>query len=466
MANALTSESFLNTLKNYTNYKRFIVAFSGGLDSSVLVHLCAQLKNQLLARGLKLEAVYIDHQLQSESAQWATFCRSRCQQYQIPFQSIQVDAAPKKRQSPEAAARDARYQALKKILTADDCLLTAHHQSDQAETLLLQMLRGSGPKGLAAMPLLKPFYQAHMLRPLLTFSQAEIKAYAEQQQLEWIDDKSNLDLRYKRNFLRHQIMPALMEQWPAMEKTLHRVTHLQAESVEILEHVAQQDIESCEYQFENDGPIDYLKGQYLLSIARLQQLSSARINNAIQYWLRSLNVPVLNSVLLERLQSDFIFGQQETQPLLEWQNQFSLRRFKGFLILCSEVEFDSKITYQWHLSLKKNNQTQIQIIAGTVVLNVNATYANKSGAINPLKLNSALEIRFRQGRETFKLANQSHHSLKKWFQENAVPPWLRDRIPLFFSDNQLFQVGNYLVDKSFMAANDKEGVVIRWNYMD
>jgi len=461
---ALTKESFLATIKQYTTYKRYIVAYSGGLDSSVLLHLCVQIKDELKALGISLEAIYVDHRLQQDSAAWAEFCQTCCQLYQIPFQSLSINAQPQKRQSPEAAAREARYQALKDCLRADDCLLTAHHRSDQAETLLLQMLRGSGPKGLAAMPVLKSFYQAKQLRPLLDVSQAEIKAYAEQHQLQWIEDKSNSNLRYKRNFLRHKIMPALKEQWPSMEKTLHRVSHLQAESIEILEDIARQDIACCQYQAEKDGPIDYLNERYLLSLSRLQELSSARINNSIQYWLRSLDVSVLNSVLLQRLQDEFIFAHADTQPLLQFQKRFSFRRFSNFLVLCIEQSFDSNATYVWHIEPHKTIAQKLQTNAGTIYLQHAPEHTSLGSAVNPAKLGARIEIRFRQGGERFQLTNQSHHSLKKWFQENRIPPWMRGRVPLFYSDGQLFQVANRIVDIRYKAGKKDQKIYLVWSY--
>jgi len=458
---ALTQDVFLTRLKQISQYKRFIISYSGGLDSSVLLHLCSQLKEKLSALDITLEAIYIDHQLQTESGQWADVCQNTCQRYQIPFQSIKVDAQPKKRQSPEAAARDARYRALKEIVGQNDCLLTAHHLSDQAETFFLQMLRGAGPKGLAAMPMSKNFFHANMARPLLDFTQAEIQSYAEQQQLEWIEDLSNQDTRYKRNFLRHKIMPALKQQWPAMEKTLQRVTHLQAESIEILEEVAAQDLRRCQYHPDIDGSISYFNPNQVLIISYLKQLSPARFNNCIQYWLRTQQAAVLNAVLLQRLQTEFITVDKERHPLIKWHNetqQFALRRHKDQLVLCFEQQFDSAKKYLWDID-KKN---QLSTISGNLLLVSEQIVGEQNQSIKPQKIGKRIEVRFRQGGEHFKLPNQGHHSLKKWFQEQSIPSWLRGQLPLFYSNDRLFQVGNNLVDKDFAAQAGEENLYLYW----
>lgn len=467
---ALTAESLLadmNTLiEQYGPLRQLVIGYSGGLDSSVLLHLCRQNQARFQALGVELSAVYIDHQLQAESAQWADFCQHQCESYQIPFQSIPVNAQAEKRQSPEAAARDARYAAFRELLTQQDCLVTAHHLSDQAETLLLQMLRGSGPKGLAAMPAYKAFYHSHQFRPLLNASQAEILAYAQTERINWIDDQSNLDRRYKRNFLRHEVIPVLKQQWPALEKTLHRVTQLQAQSVEILQEVAQSDLQACRYSSSTQGDLEFFEDWQVLCLAPLQALSSARINNLVQFWLRHCQIPVLNEKLLQRLQQELIFGARDNQALIQWQaNQqaFAMRRYQDFLIIESEIEFDSDRIF----GLPIDDGESLDLQFGTIQVEAEINHLQSvrpPAAISRSKLGERVEIRFRQGGEKFALSEATHHSLKKWLQEQQIPYWLRDKIPLVYSGERLVQVGQHLVDKSYAARSQEDSLFITWNY--
>ena len=188
------------------------VAFSGGLDSTALLHLLGLARSQLAA---PVEAVHVDHQLQSASAAWTDHCREVCRQLEIPLQVLTVDAHPTPGQSPEAAARQARYAALSEMHRGDEMLLTAHHVDDQAETLLLQLLRGAGVEGLAAMPMIRTWQGGWHARPLLDIPRRALHAWAQAQGLAWIEDPSNAHTTADRNYLRHEIMPRLLGRWPA-----------------------------------------------------------------------------------------------------------------------------------------------------------------------------------------------------------------------------------------------------------
>jgi len=185
---------------------RYWVAFSGGIDSHVLLDAMATLRPQLSAT---LNAVHVNHGLNAKAAQWAAHAVSVCELLDIPCHVFNVNASAKKGESPEAAARDARYHTFSALIEAGDVLLTAHHREDQAETLLLQLVRGAGPHGLAAMPLSRSFSNGQLARPLLAVEQALINDYAAEKALLWVEDPSNQELGFERNFLRHEVMPIL-----------------------------------------------------------------------------------------------------------------------------------------------------------------------------------------------------------------------------------------------------------------
>ncbi|MCK4709721.1 MAG: tRNA lysidine(34) synthetase TilS, partial [Gammaproteobacteria bacterium] len=293
---------------NSIDSSRFIVAYSGGLDSHVLLHLMHACQFNTLA-------VYIDHGLQDKSSSWSAHCASVCKALEIPFQSISVNAQPDKGQSTEASARGARYKALAEVMQAGDILLTAQHLHDQAETFILQLLRTAGPAGLSAMPEVKSFAAGYHLRPLLKTQRSELEAYAKQQQLSWIEDPSNTDQNYDRNFLRHSVVPVLQKRWPSINQTLSNASLLQAEASELMTELAAIDAE---------GMID---GD-TLDIRQLQQLSSARQKNSIRYWLQQLSLDIPTAKRLDEILGPMLTAADDKSPLVSW-SQTEVRRFQG-----------------------------------------------------------------------------------------------------------------------------------------
>jgi tRNA(Ile)-lysidine synthase len=432
----------------------------------VLLHLMQSLQAALLSDGIKISAIYINHNLSPSASDWGDFCQSVCLQYKIPFENLSVNAKAKQRQSPEEAARDARYLALKNHLTSSDCLLTAHHQSDQVETVMLQLLRGSGPKGLAAMAFSRDFFHLNLSRPLLQFSRQQIKDYALQHQLQWVEDESNQDLNFKRNFLRHTILPQLQQQWPGMETTLFRVSQLQSETSDILEEVAREDLAKCEVDLENEKKTNSWFCEPMLDRQKLLTLSSARIKNCLQFWLRKNKVAVLTSSLLNQFLDGFIFKMPGAKTQISWKyknQQFHLRYYQNRLFLSQQLFCKTKIINS-DTPLLWNFKNNSQINLGNSQLQAKFSQSQSSSSTQSSKGNSWLDldklpetvqINFRQGGELFKKNQHSQHfSLKKWFQEQSIPPWLRSKIPLIYVNKELIQVGYCLVNKEYNT--DKE----------
>ena len=259
--------------------RHLTVAYSGGVDSHVLLHVLATNQQQLSALGLSLQALHIDHGLNTESKHWQLHCASVCQTLKVKFSALTVNAQPHRKESPEAAARRARYAAFSQQLTADQALLTAQHQDDQAETLLLQLLRGAGPKGLAAMPSVKVLGKGLLLRPFLHIQRQTILQYAQQQNLHWLDDPSNADQRFDRNYLRQEIMPRLQHRWPAVVANLARSAELCAEQAEINLAIVKDDIRDIIDPADN------------LLIPPLLELPLPRQRAVLRYWLAQLHLP-------------------------------------------------------------------------------------------------------------------------------------------------------------------------------
>jgi len=457
----LNQESFFEQLiacqPRHHYIKNYVISCSGGLDSMVLLHLMYLLKPLFLSKEVNISAIYVNHNLSQFSEQWGIFCQSICQIYKIPLQILSVNAKAKPRQSPEEAARDARYFAIKGIITSTDCLITAHHQNDQAETLLLHLLRGSGPKGLAAMPACRAFYHAILARPLLNYSRSKIKAYALKHQLQWVEDESNTDQKFKRNFIRHSIFPKLQQQWASFETTLFRASQLQQEAVEILNEVAEQDLAICELDIDSEKKSNQWFWQPMLDRLKLQSLSPARVKNCIQFWLKKNNVAALNSNLLLQVIEEFINRQPTAKIKINWkskQQQFQLRYFQNRIFLCTIIPINTKSRVLW--DYKKHQQislgeNQLQVVFTQTQLN--------QPQLDLDRLKGKVLVNFRQGGERYQKNQYSqHYSLKNWFQEQSVPPWVRSLIPLFYKDEQLIQIGNTIVNRDYLAAAGKAAV--------
>ncbi|MCU7883559.1 MAG: tRNA lysidine(34) synthetase TilS, partial [Candidatus Thiodiazotropha sp. (ex Lucinoma annulata)] len=277
----LTATRLLESLKQLPQASCCHLAFSGGLDSCVLLHLLAELRLQL---PYELRAIHVHHGLQAEAGEWQRHCENICESHDIPLDNVQLTLTPIAGESIEAVAREARYQAFAECMGEGDLLLTAQHQDDQAETLLLQLLRGSGPAGLAAMPLLARFEPGWLARPLLQVSRLTLEAYAQQHALTWHDDPSNQNLRFDRNFIRHQVMPLLRSRWPAASMTLSRAARFSGELLTLVKEEAEEDLVKARY-----GDSD------TLSITALKQLHSVRLRNLLRHWIAASGATMPNS---------------------------------------------------------------------------------------------------------------------------------------------------------------------------
>jgi tRNA(Ile)-lysidine synthase len=389
-----------------------------------------------------IAAVHIDHQLQRQSGAWAQHCRAVCDELRVPFEVLRVDARPACGESPEAAARRARYQALEHWLPVDAVLLTAQHREDQAETLLLQLFRGAGPRGLAAMPLAVPFGAGRLARPLLEHSQADLLAYARQQRLRWVEDPSNDDPRYDRNLLRHRLMPTIRRRWPGIDKVLARSASLQADQAELAAALGQIDMAQC----RPDDHVDQLV------CTSLQSMSRARQRNLLRRWIETNGLPIPAMVVLDEILGSVVSARGDASPRLQWAGA-EVRRYRDRLYIMPPLPpADSGATFSWNVN------EALQFPDGGVLTAVAATGSG-------LRVDDAwLEIRFRQGGEVVQPAGRrEHHPLKKLLQEWRVPHWQRNRVPLVFCKGVLVAVADLCVCEGFQARPGEPGHALRWN---
>ncbi|TNF39240.1 MAG: tRNA lysidine(34) synthetase TilS [Gammaproteobacteria bacterium] len=411
--------------------KTWWLAYSGGADSQVLLFLLSQLD------GLDVRAVYIDHGLQAASRDWARHCEQSCRQLGIPFQSWIVDARAKPGESPEAAARHARYTRLAQLIGEQDCLLTAQHEDDQSETLLLQLVRGAGAAGLAAMPMVTRFSRGWHVRPMLGFSRQQILDFARQYQLKWIEDPSNQNERYDRNYLRKRILPLLRQRWPSVGHSLSRAAELQAENAELLDLLAAQD---CEVALSAEGS---------LTVAPLLLLDETRQRNLLRFWIRHRGFSLPSRAILQQIQQQMLHAREDACPMIHWADT-EVHRYQGRLYLLSAGHHDPHQVFSWdsRQPLKIASIGQ-QLCMQPSVHGIASEYLDQN-----------LMVRFRKGGETIRPAGRGQsHRLKKLLQEAGVPPWQRDRIPLLYREGELIAVVGFWIAEGFKAVNDRTGMM-------
>ena len=417
----------------------YAVAYSGGVDSHVLLHAVVASAGALSAA---ISAVHINHQLQPQSDDWARHCRAVCAGLKVPCEVLRVDARPGRGESPEAAARRARYQALADWLPGDAVLLTAQHREDQAETLLLQLFRGAGPRGLAAMPLVTAFGAGRLARPLLAQSQADILAYARQQQLRWVEDPSNDDLRYDRNLLRRQLLPAIRQRWPGVDNVLARAAGLQAEQAELAAALGQIDVAQCRVGDRRDQ----------LACQPLLNMSRARQRNLLRRWIEGNDLPVPSLAVLDQIVESVVSARCDASPCLQWCGA-EVRRYRDRLyIMPPSPPADSGARFTWNINEARAAACR--------------RHARRGGGHRrrPAVRRALARDPLSPGRRALQPAGrQGHHALKKLLQEWQVPDWERSRVPLLFSKGVLVAVADLCVCEGFQALPGASGWVLRWN---
>jgi tRNA(Ile)-lysidine synthase len=416
---------------------RMAIALSGGLDSVVLLDSICRLQQTQVKKSTKPEskevaaprifAFHIHHGLQKAADEWLVFCEALAKKYKIgfDFRLLHIDTQLSSG-NIEARARAARYEALTELCAYHgiEDLLLAHHQNDQAETVLLQMMRGAGVAGLSSMPesriLATSTEQASSItlwRPLLRLSREELEAYAREHKLKWIEDPSNRSSKYRRNAVRKSILPKLESIQAGATANLARSAELLAQAQQLLDRLAQQDGKKM-HNPENNT----LSVQPLLA---LNASDLAAANNVLRYWLK---VAGLTMPSHERLQAWWLDLQQARKDAkLEWlHDECSIRLWRGQLQISASVKPEESQQGEW---------TFVPVPSGSTEGGLPAAWITKSK-----KKAGAIEFRERSGAERLQVtAAGPRKTLKNLYQENAVPPWQR-QAPLLYMDGELIAV--------------------------
>ena len=414
---------------------RYIIGLSGGLDSTLLADLLSETRDR---HSKALLAIHVDHGLLPTSSATAEHCRQFARERSINFELVTVDVDLDSGKGIEAAARSARYAAFETHMGPRDWLLCAHHEDDQAETLLLNLLRGSGPLGIAAMPAVRRFSEGWLVRPLLHVSRARLEELARARGLEWQEDPSNADTRFDRNFLRREILPGLSGRWPDVSARLARSASLSADAATLIDELADIDLESLA---DANGR---------LSVPGLKELSRSRRLNAVRRAARCSGLTAPPATQLEEIDQSLLCAREDAEPEVHWTGG-EARRFRDRLYLLAPIPDAPVSIDRW------NGESPIDLGPGLGRLRI----ASTSGTgLDPEIVRRGLSLRTREGGEMIRAESQGPtRKLKKLLNEAAIVPWMRDRLPMLYSGDRLVAVADLW---TAAEAETRPGLSITW----
>ncbi|WP_405234612.1 tRNA lysidine(34) synthetase TilS [Lentisalinibacter salinarum] len=411
-----------------------VVAFSGGADSTALLHAGVSLPD------CRVRALHVDHGLQEESAAWAEHCLRaaaglgvECRVLRAEITREAIDA-----EGVEGAARQARYRLLAAALEAGECLLTAQHRQDQLETVLLQLLRGAGLPGLAAMAAIAPLGAGRLLRPLLGRGRDELCDYLRARGIDWLEDPANSDPRFDRSYLRREIVPRLLARWPAADRNAARSARHLAEGAGLLRQLAAADLDRCD------------AGRGRLDAGRLRRLPRARQGNALRHWLRSGGCRAPDAQHLDRLLEEVVAGRGEQPRLRLGGAEICRYRDRLYMLRGQPVEISAG-----PLALVPGDTLELPGGLGRLALRPGA----RTG-LDPALVAGGCDVRFRSGGESLApAADRPTRRLKQLLREEGIVPWMRGRLPLIYCGDELVAVADL-----WMAAQRccEGGVAVVW----
>lgn len=413
---------------------RLVVAYSGGCDSTVLLHALAAL------RWPFVRAVHINHGLHDTATRWAQHAQDECQRLGIGCDVITVTVHRHSADGPEAAARAARYQAFCEALADGEVLVLAHHADDQAETVLLQLLRGCGLDGLAGMPAMAPLGRGRLVRPLLGVPRSVLCAYARHEGLRWIEDPSNGDLRLRRNFLRARVIPTLRERWPATAEVLSRNARQVREARESLADYAQRDLDDCRGD----------QGEFLID--RWSGWDGPRRRLVLRAWMRAFCAHGPSWRALSTLEQALLARPASRTQIISFSGG-TVRRYRQTAWWGPAPTRRPALAAQFW----RPPSPLVWDAAGLVVSTVAAVGAGF--AVD--RLPGVLRLAWRHHGDRVLIPGRGHRPLKKFLQELRIPPWERGRALLFFDGESLIGIGNFWICPAYRAQGDEAGWVAR-----
>jgi tRNA(Ile)-lysidine synthase len=411
------------------------VALSGGVDSVVLLHLLHHLQKK---HRFTLNATHVNHGLSKNADKWVKFCEKLCAKLSISLDVQYVKLPQKKSLGIEGEARRLRYEKL--LQSKSDLVVLAHHADDQAETFLLQLIRGAGVKGLSSMA---HFDESRKLwRPLLNASRIDIEKYAKQQKLKWIEDESNQNIDFDRNFVRLKVLPILKNRFNHIIKVISRSsTHL-AEAQNLLDDLAKLDLKNY---------LKSIKYKHKLQVKTLNKLSLTRVKNVLRYWLELNDQMMPSKDLLDELLRQVLHAKKDAELKIKLSKEFEIRRYKDEIYLVQKNQYVQK-----NYEIIWTGESEILLPNGTKLKFKKVK--GKGISLEKMK-NKKLIISNRKGGESFKPdSKRPTKKIKQLLQESVLPPWERENLPLIFVGNELASVPNFGVDIKFQTKLKEAGL--------
>jgi len=429
-----TAERLLHILSSQAGTSTYLVGFSGGADSTALLYALKQLEGQL---NTPVKAVHVNHGIHADADLWQEHCENFCRQYEITLICRNIKLAGNAGYGMEAEARHLRYEAMAALLEPGDYLLTAHHADDQAETLLLNLMRGSGVDGLSAMPQSRSMQPGVLLRPLLDFENSALISYLQENEIDWIEDPSNQLVTHDRNFIRHEILPLLEGRWQGVNKRLLLTRNAMAEARSLLERLADEYLEQ------------YLRHPFVLQLAADLDEDPALFKLAIRRWLKQSALPPIPVRSLESLYEQVTEAVDGHNISIQWAG-YSLRLYQHQLWLQQDAVIPPCPDIDW-----PDNQASIDLGADSGKLSLEG--------VNVYGPPAEFRVCNRKSCPDNTIKQAAHHKrLKNLFQSAGIPGWLRDSIPLCLQNGELVAIGDWCFDDQFASWMSEHDIKLTW----
>jgi len=445
---AFTAEHLLQTLKSFPTANAYIVGFSGGADSTALLHALSIVKDQL---GIPVSAVHVNHGLHDDASQWQQQCELFCEQIGIKLIRLKIDLENRSGKGLEAEARHLRYQAISSLLTPGTSLLTAHHADDQAETLLLNLMRGSGIDGLSAMPESRPLGNGLLQRPMLEFQNVAILEYLRKNNIEWIEDPSNQCLNHDRNFVRHEVIPLLEKRWPEVSKRLLLTRKAMTGARRLLDNLSDDYIEK-----NLDHP-------YVLKITTGLIDGPELFKLVLRRWMKQSGRQTIPAYRLEAFYEQVRQANHKPNIVVRW-DESSLHLYKQKLWLLPDPGVLPCPVVEWSAGQDEIDLgTDIGLLVFEQKKEDGKPSEDKPNPTSKIALANELLVLGRADLEGSVIELGSHHkSLKNLFQTADIPPWLRDCVPFCKLDGELVAMGDWCIGAKFESWLTENNIRMTW----
>jgi tRNA(Ile)-lysidine synthase len=433
----LVDKAFVSLPASSKKIKSMTVALSGGVDSVVLLHLLHQLQK---SHHFTLKASHVHHGLSKNADKWVKFCEKLCTKLSVPLDVHYIKLPQKKSLGIEGEARQLRYEKL--LQSKTDLIVLAHHEDDQAETFLLQLIRGAGVKGLSSMA---HFDDSRRLwRPLLNASRTDIESYAKKHQLKWIEDESNQNTDFDRNFIRSRVLPILKNRFSHIIKVIYRSSSHLAEAQNLLDDLAKLDLKTS---------LKSSNYKHKLQVKTLEKLSLSRAKNVLRYWLEINDQLMPSKDLLDELLRQVLTAKKDAAIKIQLAKDFEIRRYKDEIYIVTKNQKAQKnyvIIWKGEPEILLPNGAQL-----------NFKKVKGSGINLKFLDDQKLKIRNRQGGEFFKPdLKRPTKKIKQLLQESGLPPWEREFFPIIFIGDELAAVPNFGIDQKYQADTDTSGLEV------